>query len=147
MQGPFFNLCLSVYSVFYFYTLIGMEIFGGKINTQLFRDIDRINGDDSEISPDYMWLNFNDFASGLVTLFSMMLFNNWQFIWEQFDFTIENRTVTNLFFLTFMVMATYVIINILMAFVIDVYTSIEDTHKEEKEARKQVIQFSHQALS
>ena len=46
-----------------------------------------------------------------------------------------------------MVMATYVIINILMAFVIDVYTSIEDTHKEEKDARKKVIQFSHQALS
>ena len=102
---------------------------------------------DFDSSPDYIYLNFNDFASGLITLFSMQLFNNWQFIWEQFDFTIENRLVTNCFFLTFMVMATYVIINILMAFVIDVYTSIEDTHKEEKDARKKVIQFSNQALS
>lgn len=77
MKGPFFNLCLSVYSVYHFYTLIGLEVFGGKINTQLFKDIDEINGDDTEVSSEYMWLNFNDFASGLVTLFSMMLFNNW----------------------------------------------------------------------
>lgn len=76
-----------------------------------------------------------------------MLFNNWQFIWEQFDFTIESRMTTNGFFLSFMVMATYVIINILMAFVIDVYTSIEDQYAQEKEAREAVIQLSERAFS
>jgi len=69
----------------------------------------------------------------------MMLFNNWQFIWDQFDFAIENKAVTNSYFLSFMVMATYVIINILMAFVIDVYTSIEDAQNEELAERKAII--------
>ena len=37
-----------------------------------------------------------------------------------------------------MVMSTYVIINIIMAFIIDVYTSIEDAEKEEKAERKEI---------
>jgi archaellum component FlaF (FlaF/FlaG flagellin family) len=44
--------------------------------------------------------------------------------------------------MTFMLFATYVIINILMAFVIDVYTSIEDSNKEEQEERNVIIDIS-----
>jgi hypothetical protein len=43
-----------------------------------------------------------------------------------------------------MVMATYVIINILMAFVIDVYTSIEDAQREELAERKAIIKEGQQ---
>ena len=77
MKGPFFNLVFSLYSLFFLYSLIGGEIYGGLIDTELFKLIDEINGDNTEIGPSYMWLNFNDFASGIITLFSMMLFNNW----------------------------------------------------------------------
>jgi len=35
-----------------------------------------------------------------------------------------------------MILATYVVINIIMAFVIEVYTSIEDDMNEEKDERK-----------
>ena len=59
-----------------FYTLVGMELFGGKINSAEFERIFEAN-DDTDIGEDYIWLNFNDFSSGLLTLFSMMLFNNW----------------------------------------------------------------------
>ena len=138
MTGPFFKLVFTLYSLYMLYVLIGMQIYGGKINSAIFERFFELNPD-AEIGGDYIWLNFNDFASGLITLFSMQLFNNWQFIWEQFNFTIESRVTTNCYFLSFMVMATYVIINILMAFIIDVYTSIEDAQNEEKNARKAVI--------
>jgi hypothetical protein len=128
MRGPFLNLCLTLYSLYFFYSCIGMMIFGGDINSESFSQLFELN-QDTEIGGDYIWLNFNDFSCGLITLFSMQLFNNWQFIWEQFNFMIEDNARTNLFFLSFMVMATYVIINILMAFVIDVFTSIEEVHK------------------
>ena len=87
MRGPFFNLGFTLYSLFYLYVLIGMEIFGGKISSAVFKRIFDENPD-TEIAPDYIWLNFNDYASGLITLEAMMLFNNWQFIWRQFEFTI-----------------------------------------------------------
>jgi hypothetical protein len=140
MRGPFFNLGFTLYSLFYLYVLIGMEIFGGRISADVF--VAYFNKyPDSGITGDYIWLNFNDFASGLIVLESMMLFNNWQFIWDQFRFTIDDTAVTNAYFLTFMVMATYVLINILMAFVIDVYTSIEDAQREEEAERRQFIDF------
>ena len=81
MRGPFLNLCLTLYSLYFIYSLIGIEIFGGKINSQVFEELFEVN-EDTEIGGDYIWLNFNDYASGLITLFSMMLFNNWQFIWD-----------------------------------------------------------------
>ena len=70
MRGPFSNLCFTLYSLYFFYTLIGMEIYGGKINTKTFKDFFELN-QDAEIGSDYIYLNFNDFASGLITLFSM----------------------------------------------------------------------------
>jgi len=131
MRGPIFKLYVTLYSLYFFYILIGMEIYGGKINTEVFHQIFEHNPD-TEIGGDYIWLNFNDYFSGIITLFSMQLFNNWQFIWEQFNFTIENPLITNIYFLSFMILSTYVLINIIMAFVIDVYTSIEDSMNEEK---------------
>ena len=89
MKGPFLNLVFSLFSVYFLWTIVGIEIYGGLVDTQLFVEIDRLNGDNTEIGPTYMWLNFNDFASGLITLFSMMLFNNWQFIWQQFNFALD----------------------------------------------------------
>jgi len=49
--------------------------------------------------------------------------------------------VSALFFISFMIMSTYVIINILMAFIIDVYTSIEEQHQKEKQERRTAIQL------
>ena len=131
LKSPFFNLCFTLYSLYFFYCLVGMRIYGGKINMENFARMFFMNPD-FDSSPDYIYLNFNDFLSGLITLFSMQLFNNWQFIWDQFNFVIDNRVVSTLFFISFMIMSTYVIINILMAFVIDVYTSIEEQHQKEK---------------
>ena len=125
LKGPFFNLCLTLYSLYYFYCLLGINIYGGKINDKEFARLFYLNPD-FDASPDYIWLNFNDFLSGIMTLFSMKLFNNWQFIWYQFNFVLDNGAISALFFFSFMFSSSYVIINILVAFIIDVYTSIEE---------------------
>ena len=80
MKGPFFKMMFTMYSLFIFYTLIGIQIYGGLINSKTFKEMFDLNPD-TDIGQEYIWLNFNDFASGLICLFSMMLFNNWQFIW------------------------------------------------------------------
>jgi two pore calcium channel protein len=76
MRTPFIVLVFTLYSLYFLYTLVGMEIYGGKINSKIFESIFELNPD-SDIGGDYVWLNFNDYPSGLLTLFSMMLFNNW----------------------------------------------------------------------
>lgn len=142
MRVNFITICFSLYSFYWFYTLIGMEIYGGLVTSQLLKDI-KERDPNSEIlnTPDYIYLNFNDFVSGLLTLFTFMLFNNWQFLWEQFVETNGKTYVANLFFLSFMLMSTYVIINILMAFIIDVYTSIEESSNDMSQEKKMLIQL------
>lgn len=36
MKGPFLNLCLTLYSFYFIYVVIGVEIYGGKINGKMF---------------------------------------------------------------------------------------------------------------
>lgn len=54
--------------------------------------------------------------------------------------------ITNSFFLSFIILSAYIIMNILMAFVIDVYTSIEESVRKEKEEKKAIVKFGEHAL-
>ena len=135
MKRPYFGLVFTMYSIYYLYTIIGMYIYGGLVTPKMFDEVVALNPD-TEIGHTYMWLNFNDFPSGLLTLFSMMLGNNWQFIWAQFNFAIDGDDgTTDTFFFSYIGLTQYVLINILMAFVIDVYTSIETSVRHEKEEK------------
>ena len=126
MKVPFLNLVLTLYSFYFIYVVIGVEIFGGKINGSIFEEMITLNN--GVIPKDYVWLSFNDFFSGLIVLFSVQICNNWQFIWMQFNYSIGGKSyITNMYFISFLVMSNYVIINILMAFVIDIYGSVRET--------------------
>jgi hypothetical protein len=76
---PFWSLICVLFALYYLYALAGMALFGGDIK----RDSKEIINDDS--TPDlYVLLNFNDFASGFVTLFVLMVVNNWYVIAEMY---------------------------------------------------------------
>ena len=62
---------------FYFmmiYSVIGVRWFGGKISID---NIDAI-AEAIGISEAWVWLNFNDFFSGIVSLFGLMALNGWE---------------------------------------------------------------------
>jgi len=59
-------------TIFYIFSLTGMLLFGGKIQ----KDLPAIAAD-SSIPPDYHLDNFNDLISSFVTLFTLMIVNNW----------------------------------------------------------------------
>ena len=42
--------------------------------------IDILSAENPNISNYYVYLNFNDFGSGCLTLFAIMINNNWQYI-------------------------------------------------------------------
>ena len=72
MISPLIGLIGVLSIIFYVFALIGMLIFGGKIK----RDSPEIIYDTS-IPNNYYLNNFNDFGTSLVTLFSLMIVNNW----------------------------------------------------------------------
>jgi len=62
----------------YIFTIIGTLWFGGYINTGVTSDDDhRFPTIDPVSGKNYLLNNFNDFASGFVLLFEIIIINNW----------------------------------------------------------------------
>lgn len=71
-MNPFWSVITVLFSIYYIYALIGMIIFGGKVNLET----EEIRNNDS--TPDNWALNnFNDLGASFITLFSLMVVNNW----------------------------------------------------------------------
>ena len=62
-------------TVFYLFSIIGGLTFGGLISTNI---TNMISNDG--VPSSYIYNNFNDMGSGFVTLFELMIINNWQVI-------------------------------------------------------------------
>ena len=72
LLAPLLNLLGILMIIYYLFALVGMLLFGGKIR----KGIPEIESDAS-IPTTYYLDNFNDLFSSFVTLFSLMVVNNW----------------------------------------------------------------------
>ena len=72
--------------------------------------------------PDNYWLlNFNDFEHAFVTLFCLMVVNNWMVIAEMHKDVLGSSTVPLLFFGLFYVFSVLISLNIIIAVILDMY--------------------------
>ena len=72
LMGPMANLSIFMSAIFYEFALVGMFLFGGRIRTTT----EAINRDPS-IPMNYNLLNFNDTITSFMTLFALLVNNNW----------------------------------------------------------------------
>ena len=139
LTKPFINLTVTMYSLLLLYSAIGGHLFGGVINTNSIVTI--VANSDGLVDPSWVYLNFNDSIMSINTLFSFIWLNGWEqmlFMYQlAFNHDEDGRII--LFFVSFFSMAQYIILNILVAFVIDVYSSIKETMEEEDEQLKMKI--------
>ena len=68
---PFLTCMLSLYSVMFFYAVIGEFFFSGEITTVSVRSAN------TSASNLYYLINFNDLWASMVTLFHVLVVNNW----------------------------------------------------------------------
>lgn len=105
-----------------FYTLfLVASVFGGigiLLFSGLIRDDDRDRLDQHGINPRYVFLNFNSVISSLMTLFCLLIVNNWNAIVEMYVFLTETRT-SRLFFVAFYLFGVLVAYNIVVASIIE----------------------------
>lgn len=128
--SPFYILLLVTFMLFFVFSLIGDIVFGGKASTganEIFRD--------QSIPDIYVEMNFNDLGSSFVTLFVMMVVNNWYIIVKMYN-NISGHSYARLYFIMFYFCSVVVMLNIVVAFVIDMYSSVASLHAEEKEKAK-----------
>lgn len=140
--GPFTTLLGVLMTVFYVFSILGGFIFGGTVDANL----PQVLANDG-VSTIYIYNNFNDFGSGIVTLFELMIVNNWQVIVEMFiDAT--GISAVRWFFIFFYFFSVTVALNIVVAFALDMFNSYSELlHQRRDEKLKLYNELKQGSLS
>ncbi|KPM06411.1 Ion transport protein-like protein 2 [Sarcoptes scabiei] len=126
----FTSMAMVIIIVYYFFAIIAMECFGQYslkdccVNTTL-EPYYQSNGSTTSL---YYLNNFQDLITSYVTLFELMVVNNWQIPMQAYVIVTENSW-SQLFFITFYVISL-VVITIVISFVLDTFNfHIEYKHR------------------
>ena len=100
-----------------------MICFGGDIKvTSVFENKNEL----------YYLMNFNDFGMSIITLFHLLVINNWFVTCDMYVQTIDkNISLIRLYFISFWVVAVLIFLNLLISMVIEIYSSVESTVDQE----------------
>jgi hypothetical protein len=136
LLGPFYSIVCVQFTLFYAFGLLGMFIFGGKVRS----NSPEITRDDS-IPDNYALNNFNDLASSFVTLFTLMVVNNWM-VTATMYVDITGTNYTRFFFVAFYYFCVLIGLNIVIAFAIDMYGSVERLDQSLKEHQEKLYNLA-----
>ena len=118
------GLCLLV--EYYFFAVVGMEFLRGKVYegccTQAYYGVGQYYKDPlySNSSNVFYLNNFNNIARSFVTLFELMVVNNWYITMEGFASQSSSPHLTRLFFMFFYI-CTLVTITVAISFMVDAF--------------------------
>ena len=74
-------------------------------------------------------MNFNDFPASLVTLFHIMVVNNW-FITCDMITALKGWWSPRLFFISFWVLTVLIMLNLVISFVLEIYQDVDGVVKK-----------------
>ena len=127
---PILHMTSVLMIIYYIFSLLGMYLFGGMIR----KDLDYPLVEGPYTVPDVFHLdNFNDLFSSLVTLFTLMVVNNWMIQVAQYTYVtkdIYNKNMVRFFFIAFYYFSVIIGINLVVAYVLDMYASTERLEEE-----------------
>ncbi|KAG8190159.1 hypothetical protein JTE90_008693 [Oedothorax gibbosus] len=118
----FLSVALVLVILYYFFGIIGMEIMSGYdlVNCCQNTTVEQFYRFDNDSSLDgYYYLNnFDNFLTSQITLFELMVVNNWFIIMNGYANVVSEWT--RLFFMSFYIV-TMIVINIIVAFVLEAF--------------------------
>lgn len=87
-------------------------------------------------------MNFNDLMSSLVTLFVLIVVNNWYVIVAMCVDIKDGDTAVRYFFVVFYYFGVIIGLNIIIAFAIDMYAAVQRLEDTTEENRKYLVQLA-----
>ena len=114
-------------TIFYVFAQWGMLIFGGLITSDS-REILH----DQSVPNNYYLINFNDLMSSYITLFILIVVNNWYVIVAMCVDIKGGNLWVRYFFVIFYYFGVIIGLNIIIAFAIDMYSAVQRL-EEQKE--------------
>lgn len=121
--------------LYYLFAIIGDRAFGGLVSEdseQIFRD--------QSIPNNYVKMNFNDTLASFITLFALTVVNNW-FVIVNVIVRATDNNLYKFFFILFYILSVTMILNIVVAFVIDIYSSVEELNDQKNKREETVIVY------
>ena len=122
---PILHMTSVLGIIYYLFALVGMCLFGGLVHKNL--DYPLVEGPYT-VPANFHLVNFNDFFSSIVTLFTLMVVNNWMISVSQCVFVtagMYDKNMVRLYFFAFYYFSVIVGINLVVAYVLDMYASTE----------------------
>lgn len=125
----FWQMTMLLLIVYYVFAVIGQWCFGGIIYTS-----NPVLANTGFASGLYWSLNFNDLICGFVTLFLLMCVNNWFIVAD--GYMLASGTIwCGVFFFLFFVACNFILLNILVALILD-GTTVLSEHMADLEEQK-----------
>jgi two pore calcium channel protein len=116
----------TIFCVLCIYCSIGVQVFGGLVNAG-----NKELAKTEMVEDDYLLFNFNDYPNGMVTLFNLLVMGNWQVWMETYkDLTGTWWSIT--YFVSFYVITVLLLLNLIVAFVLEAFFTELDLEEEEK---------------
>ena len=125
-----------LFCVTFFFASVGSGLFAGAINADpAGKQLKALEATDF-YKQGYLPLNFNDYESGFVTLFCILVVNNWFVVVEGFVAVSDDFT-GRLFFLAFYLIGVLVLLNVVISFILDSFITELDKTRELRRAASQ----------
>lgn len=142
ISQAFIQMLMLLFLVFYVFAIIGQWCFGGLIYAS-----NPVLAGSQFQSSDYWALNFNDLPSGLVTLFALMVVNNWYVVSSGYLLVAgKYEYLAAAYFVLFFVVCNLVVLNILVAIILDASAKFNEFN-EEMAGSKVLRSDSHSNIS
>jgi|Transcript_9080 hypothetical protein len=124
MTVPLMTQLACMYIVYFVFAQIGMYGLGGLIREPNFHSEGGIPNNL------YYMVNFNDLGTSITTLYAFMIINNWPAITDMMVNS-SGEKWPRVYFMIFYVFIQWILLNIVIAMMLDVFTSVEsDLDKE-----------------
>nr|XP_023906857.1 two pore calcium channel protein 1-like [Quercus suber] len=105
----------TIFCVLCIYCSLGVQIFGGIVNAG------NASLDGTDLSDDdYLLFNFNDYPNGMVTLFNLLVMNNWH-EWMQSYKELTGTAWSLTYFVSFYLITVLLLLNLIVAFVLEAF--------------------------
>lgn len=105
----------TIFCVLCMYCSLGVQIFGGLVNSGNARLSETALADN-----DYLVFNFNDYPSGMVTLFNLLVTVNWQ-AWMRSYKQLTDSAWSYAYFVSFYLVTVLLLLDLVVAFVLDAF--------------------------
>ena len=121
MLPPAASLFGTLWVLMYTYSLVGVDAFGGHV----YRGNPTLVGSPFE-EANYFELNFNDMLSGIVTLWCLLVVNDWAVIMDGIVLASDRGGLWRFYFMSFYVVGAVACLGVLTSFIIDRFMLAED---------------------